>query len=186
MHHNTYCSLVIRSMPLALFSFRAWKHSHSNSLFIRWNKLLNWAFGSLRAFSAMRCSFVSTGSSFLCMICMSLQCCYCCNGLSSSGITRPQRYYATVRLPASHQLVLTLLSLVPILHSSLSDAAGSPELPNYSQYPTCHRLRPRGSNTAPVKYALYYVDFQIFNSVVLPIFRLRGSIRSTSAYGLLS
>jgi len=77
----------------------------------------------------MRFSFVSTLSSVLSMICNSLWRCYCCSVLSSSGITRPHKYYDTVRLPTMHQPVLALLSLVPALQSYITDIAGSPGLP---------------------------------------------------------
>jgi len=63
-------------------------------------------------------------------MCMSPRRCCCCNGLSSFGITRHHRYYAIVRLPAMHRLVLALLSLVPTSLSSLRDNAGSPGLPS--------------------------------------------------------
>ena len=47
----------------------------------------------------MRCNFVATISLFLGIDDVSSQHCYSCDVLSSSGITRLQRYYDVIRLP---------------------------------------------------------------------------------------
>ena len=49
------------------------KHSRRNSSFIRWNKLVKLHLGSLRAFFAIRCNFVSTVSLLLCIADVSSQ-----------------------------------------------------------------------------------------------------------------
>jgi len=119
----------------------------------------------------MRCSFVSTVSSLLCMACISLLRCCCCSGLSSSGVTQPQRDYTTVRLPASLQLILTLLSLVSIYSLSLRDSAGYPQWPFIPNVQHAIVIHP-GEVIQHLPCALYPVGFQLVNIVALLIRRL--------------
>ena len=88
-----YSSFVTSSIPAALFSLSRLKHSSSSSSFIRWYKLVNLNFPSLRAFAAMRSSFVPTVSPLLCAASVSLLCSTICRLLPSGGITRLHWYY---------------------------------------------------------------------------------------------
>lgn len=99
---------------------------------------------------------------------MSLLRCCCCCGLSSSGITRHRWYYATVRLPASLQSILTLLSLVSIYSLSLRDLAGSPELPFIPNVQHATVIDP-GEVIQHLPFALYPVGFRSLNTVALLI-----------------
>jgi len=101
-------------------------------------------------------------------MCISPLRCYCCNGLSSSGITRPQRYYAIVRLPVKRQLVLALLSLVPALLSSVRDFTGSPGLP-YIHHIQHAIVSDPGKVMQHLPIALHYSGFHTPNGVTLSI-----------------
>ena len=115
-------------MPAAALPRSRAKHPRSNSSFIRWNKLVNWNFGSLRAFLAMRRSLVVTESPLLCAVGVSLPRSTLRRLLPSSGITRLRRYYEAIRLPASHRSVLPCFGCSDRLPPSEEDA-GPPGLP---------------------------------------------------------
>ncbi len=162
------CALVTPSMPAAASSFNCPKHSHNSSLFIRWNRLVNLNFGSLWAFSAMRCSFVNTLTSFLCTIYVSLQHGYYCDRLSSCSITCLQQYYAIIRLPAQ------------LLHSSfyyhLSGILSFHERPGrvsrvdiYSSLVNMPCSRTPGTQSITCyTFAIFCFDFRRVNNVVHP------------------
>ena len=85
--------------------------------------------GSLRALSAMRCSFVPTASLFPGIIDVSLQHCYSCGILSSSGITRLPWYYDAIRLPLPLLPFFLCYRLAGIL-ALLQESRGPPGLPH--------------------------------------------------------
>ena len=180
-----YCSLVTRSMPLAHPSRICPKHSHKSDWFIKWNRLLNRHFESLWALLAMRCSFVSTGSSLLSMICMSPQHRYHCNGLSYTGITRHQRYYAIVRLPVAYRWSSFCYHLFHLTRSYCKKPQGLPGCRLFSVFNMPSSQTP-GKQNKTCHPALSCIGFQVFNPVALPGHEsYRGSIRSAYAYGLL-
>ena len=115
---------------------------------------------------------------------MSPQHCYYCNGLSSSGITRPQRYYAIVRLPVADQQFLLYYRLFCLTHHHGKNYRVS-RVPVYSLFQHAIVFDP-GEAMQHWPVALHEIGFHVFNRVALPISEFfRGSIRSAYAYGLL-
>ena len=84
---------------------------------------------SLRAFSAMRCSFVSTISLLLGIVDVSSQHCYSCDVLSSGGITRLHWYYDAIRLPLPH-LPFSLYYRLSGILALQQESRGPPGLPH--------------------------------------------------------
>ena len=147
-------------IPDEAFPLSCAKHSNSSSLFIRWYRLVNWQPLSALAFLVMRCSFVDTLSTLLCMIRVSpLRCC-CRDDLSFSPWMAymqtmqeqlsVQIHYALSSILCHHptswlaSVVLVLLSLVqPTLFFERQLRIS--RVADNSQCPACHALQPRSS-----------------------------------------
>ena len=115
----------------------------------------------------MRYSFFATLSSLLGMMCISPHCSYYCNGLSSSGITRPQRYYAIVRLPAAYRRFLLCYRLFRLTHLHGKKLQGLPGYRLFSVINMPSSPTP-GKRCSTCQCALYPVGFHVFNRVALP------------------
>lgn len=125
----SYSSLVTLSMPAALLPFIPLWHCLSISSSNKCASDVNLSLGLPLAISAILSSFVSILLSPLCVSNVSpsrAMLCYC---LSSTGITLLHRYYAVIRLPASHLASLLFLSLVS--HTPFEEPSGPPGLPYY-------------------------------------------------------
>lgn len=83
---------------------------------------------SVRAFSAMRRSFVATDSPLLRTVDVSLPRATMCGLLPSSGITRLRRYYEAIRLPTPH-LPFSFFSC-PAYFPIMEESTGPPGFPH--------------------------------------------------------